>query len=249
MKLLIINPNTSEFVTEKVRACAEAAAGPGVEVRAVTGRRGAPIVGTRSECAIAAVEAIELAAEHGAEVDGILLGISFDTGLDAIRELVSIPVVGMSEAGMLAACALARRFTMVTFGNRAVPLYDELVEHYKLDGRSAGTISLPPLSAEELQNPLLIADRLVAEIEKAAREKGAESVVLAGAIFAGLAPVLKDRVSIPIIDGIVAGVGQLRMLHSLNVGKPKLGGYCYPPRKDLTGVSDSLTALFRSLPA
>lgn len=71
----------------------------------------------------------------------------------------------------------------------------------------------------------------MAEIEKAAREKGAESVVLAGAIFAGLAPVLKDRVSIPIIDGIVAGVGQLRMLHSLNVGKPKLGGYCYPPRK------------------
>ena len=38
-----------------------------------------------------------------------------------------IPIVRMSEAGMLAAMTLARRFSLLTFGNRAVPIYEELV--------------------------------------------------------------------------------------------------------------------------
>lgn len=248
LKLLVINPNTSAFVTEKVRASAEAAAGSSVEIIAVTGRKGVPIVSTRSECAIAAMEAIELAIEYGTGTDGILLGISFDSGLDEIRELLPIPIVGMSEAGMLASCALSRRFSMVTFGERAVPLYDELIDHYKLKDRSAGTVSLPPLTREELENPLLTVGRLVEKIEEAAEKRGAESVVLAGAIFAGLAPVLKNRVSIPVVDGVVAGVGLLAMLHSLNAGKPKLGGYRYPRRSEPAGLPDSLTARFRSFP-
>lgn len=248
MKLLIINPNTSTFVTDKIRACAVAAAGPGVEVTAVTGQKGTPIVGTRSECALATCEVMELALEHGKDADGILLGISFDTGLDELREMLSIPVVGMSEAGMLASCALAKRFSMVTFGDRAVPLYDEMVRRYGLEERSSGTVSLPPLSREELENPMLVADRLTDKIEEAARTRGAESVVLAGAVFAGLAPVLKERVSIPIVDGIVAGVGMLNTLHALDTRKPTRGGYCYPEPKTLTGVADGLIERFRSFP-
>jgi len=248
LKLLVINPNTSQFVTDKLSATVSAAADSGVKVTAVTGRKGPPIVGTRAECAIAAVEAMELAVEHGQDADAILLGISFDTGLDAIREVMPMPVVGMSEAGMLAATTLARSFSMVTFGDRAVPIYDELIAHYRLSGRSAGTVSLPPLSLQELQDPMLIVDRLAAKINQTAAQNGAESVVLAGAVFAGIAPVLKDRVSIPVVDGIVAGVGLLQMLHQLNTAKPKQGSYRYPAAKTLTGMSDAMTRHFQELP-
>lgn len=248
MKLLIINPNTSQFVTDKLHATASAAASAGVTVTAVTGRKGPAIVGTRAECAIAAVEAMELAVEHGRDADAILLGISFDTGLDAIREVLAKPVIGMSEAGMLAATTLARNFSMVTFGDRAVPIYDELITHYRLAERSAGTVSMPPLSQAEMQDPMLIVDRLAARINQAAEQNGAESVVLAGAVFAGLAPVLKDMVSIPVVDGIVAGVGLLEMLHKLDTAKPGQGSYRYPPATTLTGMSDTLTRHFQGFP-
>lgn len=245
MKILVLNPNTSQFVTDKVCDVARQAAGPAEHILGVTGRRGPLIVGTRSECAMAAQEALSLAAEHGGDVDGILLAISFDTGLDALREMLGIPVVGISEAGMLAAMSVSRRFAMLTFGDRAVPIYEELVDHYRWRDRSVGVISMRPLSQDELEDTTLVLPQLVEAIEAAACDRGAESIVLAGAVFAGIAKMLRDRVSIPVVDGIVAAVHQLRMLHAMNLGKPASGSLAYPPAKRLQGMPDSMTRLFR----
>ena len=245
MKILALNPNTSAFVTDKVCDIAQKTAGPEVEITGVTGRHGPPIVGTRSECVMAAQEALSLAAEHAKDCDGVLLAISFDTGLDALREMLPIPVIGMSEAGMLAAMTVSRRFAMLTFGNRAVPIYEELVDYYRWGDRSAGVVSLPPLSQAELEDATLVIPQLIDAIEAAARERGAESVVLAGAVFAGMADAIRDRVSIPVIDGIAAGVHQLRMLHDLKLRKPASGSLACPTAKDLRGMPDGLTETFR----
>ena len=249
MKILVLNPNTSQFVTDRVVETARAAAGPECRVTGVTGRRGPAIVGTRSECAMAAAEALDLAAEHAGDADGILLAISFDTGLDALREMLPIPVVGMSEAGMLAAMTVARRFSLLTFGNRAVPIYEELVAHYGWTGRSAGVLSLPPLTEAQLRDTALVLPDLTAAIAAAARDHGTEAVVLAGAVFAGLTDRLRDSVPIPVIDGVVAAVHQLRMLHALAPAKPAAGSLAFPPAKPLAGMSPALTRRFQDFPA
>ncbi len=245
MRLLVLNPNTSQFVTDRVVETARAAAGPECRVTGVTGRHGPPIVGTRSECVMAAAEALDLAAEHAGDADGILLAISFDTGLDALREMLPIPVVGMSEAGMLAAMTLSRRFSLLTFGNRAVPIYEELVAHYGWTGRSAGVLSLPPLTETQLRDTPLVLPDLAVAITDAARDRGTEAVVLAGAVFAGLSGRLRDMVPVPVVDGVVAAVHQLRMLHALAPAKPKAGSLAFPPAKPLSGMSPPLTRLFK----
>ena len=242
MKFLLINPNTSQFVTDRVAESARLVARKETEIKAVTGTQGAAIVSTRSECALAKVEALRLAAKYAHGCDGILLAISFDTGLDELREVLDIPVVGMSEAGMLAAMTISRRFSLLTFGNRAVPLYSELVRHYGFEERSAGVISLPPLSPGELENTNLVIPALIERIEQAADEDGSEAIVLAGAVFAGIAEVIRKQVSIPVIDGIAAGIHTLQMLHALEPRKPLKGSYQYPPAEQLTGVIDTLTA-------
>jgi len=249
MKILVLNPNTSQFVTDRVVETARAAAGPECRVTGVTGRRGPPIVGTRSECVMAAAEALELAAEHAGDVDGILLAISFDTGLDALREMLPIPVVGMSEAGMLAAMTLARRFSLLTFGNRAVPIYDELVAHYGWAGRSAGVLSLPPLTEAQLRDTAQVQPALAAAITAAAQDRGTEAVVLAGAVFAGLGERLRESVPVPVVDGVVAAVHHLRMLNALAPAKPRAGSLAFPPAKALSGMSPALTRRFGDFPA
>ncbi len=245
-RILIINPNTSEFVTEKIRTCVENMVGSNVEIVAVTGTRGAPIINTRSECAIGRVEALELAVSHAHNCDAVLLAISFDTGLDELREILPIPVVGMSEAGMLVACTVARRFSLVTFGERSVPLYEELIEHYRLKDRSVGTVTLRPLTQKEMIDPTQIIPLLIDKIEETAENQGAEAIVLAGAIFAGLAERLRDQVSIPVIDGIVAGISMLQLLDQLNLRKPQKGSYRFPDNKPLEGMSDAFRSRFRS---
>ncbi len=245
MKILVINPNTSQFVTDRVCAVAQGFEGENVEILGCTGTIGPAIVGTRSECVMAAQEALRLAAEHAPGCDAVLLAISFDSGLDALREVLDIPVIGMSEAGMLAAMTVSRHFSMVTFGQRAVPLYEELVAHYRWEARSSGVISLPPLSPEELRDTSLVIPQLIEAIEAAVRERGAEAIVLAGAVFAGIAAELCDKVSVPVIDSIGAAVHQLQMLASLRLRKPASGSLAYPPAKELNGMPPALTEMFR----
>jgi allantoin racemase len=248
MKILVINPNTSEFVTRAVAAEAVRAASSGTEIEAVTGRKGAAIVSGRAENAIAAVEAMELAVEHSAGMDGIILAVSFDSGLPALRELLPIPVVGMSEAAMLTACMLGGRFSLVTFGNRAVPLYEELCNSYGLSSRLAGVLSLPPLSPDEMQNPILVVPKLAELIEEAVMTQRTEAVILAGAIFANISKEVATAVSVPVVNGITAAVGMVEALVRLGASKPRAGSYQLPAGKEVREVSPALATYFGKLP-
>ena len=248
MRLLVINPNTSEFVTNAVARAARQAALPDTEVVAVTGKRGAPIITGRTENALGAVESINLAAEHAEGCDAVLLAVSFDSGLKPLRELLNIPVAGMSEAAMLTACMLGGRFALVSFGDRAVHLYRELAFEYGLGERLAGARALPALTQEELESPERVAPRLVEEIGKAVREQGAEAVVLAGAVFAGLSEEIARQSPVPVVDGIAAGVCMAEQLCRLRFNKPRAGSYQLPARKSLAGAAAPLTRIYEGLP-
>lgn len=248
MKILLINPNTSEFVTSKVLAEARRMAAPGTEIVGVTGRRGAAIVSGRSENAIAAVEVMNLATEHGSDCDAVVLAVSFDSGLHALRELLTIPVVGMSEAAMLTACMLGGRFAMLTFGNRAAPLYAEMCASYGLAGRLTKVLSLPPLSDAEMRDPLLIVPRLAQAIDRTVAEDQSEAVLLAGAIFAGITGEVADHVRIPVLNGVAEAVGLAEMLVRLKPRKAGSGSYQLPAAKDIAGSEATLAAYFKSLP-
>lgn len=247
MRLLLINPNTSQFVTDTVKAEALQVCDPDTQIDAVTGRFGPAIIGSRSENVIGAYSALSLAAEHGRDADAIVLAVSFDSGLPGVREAMSVPVVGMMEAACLAACMLGGTFALMTFGDRAGPIYSELVEHYGLGQRFHGVHSLGTLSPEEMRNTELIADRVIDGATALAGE-GVEAVVLAGAVFAGLARNIGDSTPIPLVDGIAAGVKMAEMLVQLACSKPTRGSYRLPEAKDLTRVESGLEKLFKSFP-
>ena len=71
MKILLINPNTSEFVTERAVATARGAASPDTTIHGVTGTFGAPIINSKADVAIGAYSALELAAKFAREYDAV----------------------------------------------------------------------------------------------------------------------------------------------------------------------------------
>ena len=111
MRILVLNANTTDFVTQTAAAEARRVASPGTEIVPATADFGAAIVATRSEHAIAEHAAVVLAARHAPGCDAVVIAVSYDTGLKALREMLDIPV-GRHDRGRAAhrpACSAAHR--------------------------------------------------------------------------------------------------------------------------------------------
>ena len=142
-----------------------------------------------------------------------MLAISFDTALIAARQLLEIPVVGMTEASLHAACLIGRRFGLITFGTRSRSLYVDLVRERGLQDRMAGCISIDVASVASYLEPAAF-DELVC-----------------GAAVAGIAARLQHRSAVPLLDGIGCAVRLAEMLVDLRpVRRP-------PGRRIAAGVA------------
>ncbi len=244
MRLLVVNANTSEIVTGKVAAQARASTSTGTDIVPVTGTFGARVIGTRAENAIGEHSVIDLVARHAGGCDAVVIAVSYDTGLRAARELLPVPVVGMTEAGLLTACMLGGRIGVVVFGRRVLPMYQELVASYGLSARIAGWRVLES-TAPYTQDTHDALDR---EIEATAcdlvEKDMAEVVVLTGAVMAGVPARVQTAVPVPVVDCIACAVRQAELLVQLNLPKPTAGSYALPSAREMVGVDPAIAARF-----
>lgn len=243
MKILLVNPNLTQAVTDRVLQAAQAAARPGTELVAVTGRFGPQIIGSRAENALAAHGVLELVAGHAPGCDAVVLAVSLDTALWACRELLPVPVVGMTEAGLHTAALLAPRFGLLTYGRRLVPVYRELVEQTGLLGRLAAIGAVEVTPEQTFSEPA----RVQAEVQAAALrlvDQGAEAVLLAGAAMAAMAPALQPALPVPLLDGVVCAVGLAETLAAQRWPRPRTGSVSPTGGRAVHGVSPALQALF-----
>ena len=246
MRLLLVNSNTSAFVTDKVASAARAVAQHTTEIVPVTGTFGARVIATRTELAIAEHATIELLAEHAPGCDAVVIAVSYDVALWAAREMLNIPIVGITEAALLTACMLGGRVGVVVFGRRVLPLYQERVANYGLTSRIAGWRAIES-SAPYAAGDQSEADALtVAAARDLVERDGAEVVVLTGAVMAGVPQRLQPSIDVPLLDGISCAVRQAELLASTAPTKPRVGSLAPLPQRELVNVSPSIAALFSS---
>ena len=244
MRILVLNSNTSDVVTGKVAAAARAAASPGTEIVAVTGTFGGRVIGTRAEHALGEHSTIALVARHAPGCDAVVIGVSYDTGLRGARELLDVPVVGMTEAGLLTACMLGGRIGLVTFGRRVLPLYQELVAGYGLADRIAGWRTLESTAAYRAGAHPELDREIVAAANDLVERDFAEVVILTGAVMAGVPARLQHEVPVPMVDCVVCGVRQAEMLAQLRFPKPRAGSYASPGVRELVDVDPAIARAF-----
>ena len=243
MKILLVNANTTAAVTLRIAAEARRIAAPGTEILPVTGMFGALIIGTRAEMAVAEHTALDLVATHGAGVDAVVIGVSFDVGLRALRELAPVPVVGMTEAACLMACTLGGRFGIVTYGARSAVILREIVAGYGLAGRLAGVHGLDATPADMLKDPQALHAQIAGAACELAQRDGAEAVILAGAVMAGLPPLLQEQVPCPLVEGIACGIGVAELLARLAPAKARSGSFAAIGERASAGLGPELAAL------
>jgi allantoin racemase len=242
MRVLVANANTTEAITELCAASARAAASPGTEIIPATPRFGPVVIATRAESAIAAHGLLSLLAEHAGRVDAVLLAVSHDTALEAARQLMPCPVVGMTEAACLTACTLGTRFGLVTMGS--VETYRERIAQHGLASRLAALRGIALTPQDAVRDPEAVAVQLDAAIAGIIAE-GADSVVLGGAALAGMGPRLQRNAAVPLLDGIACGVRLLEMLVGLKLPKPATGSFAPVHGRQTTGLDPVLAALLQ----
>ena len=243
MRLLIINPNISESVTALIEAEARRSASPGTQITMQTAAFGVAYIETRFEALIGAYATAQRAADHHAGHDAVIVAAFGDPGLAGLREVLPVPVLGMTESALATACLLGHRFSIVAISQRIQAWYREVVEANGLIGRLASIRALdrPLASIGNVQDEH--ADALRALCERAVREDGAEVIVLAGAPLAGLARSLRGQLPVPVVDGVSSAVRHAETLIALQPGKAIEGSFAPPPVKPNAGLPESIAKL------
>lgn len=236
MRILIVNPNTTASMTEKIGEAARSVAGPDTAIVAVNPRSGpVSIEGHYDEayCVPGLLE--EMAKGKAAGVDGAVVACFDDPGLGACRELMDVPVVGICEAAMHVASMTAGSFSVVTTLRRAIPIVEALAVRYGMERhcRSVRAAEVPVLALEEPGSDA--ASRVRAEVERALVEDGAEGVILGCAGMADLARRFTEETGAPVIDGVAAATKMVEALAGLGMRTSKAGTFAAPRPKDYAG--------------
>lgn len=184
---LLINPNVSAPMTERIRAAAFAAAPADVEIVAVTAGFGFPVIATRLSYALAAHAAVEAFAAAEGRFDAILLGCFGDPGLEALRELTATPVIGFAEASFRLAAARRERFAVVTIGPAWEAMLRERLHAACPDADCAGIFALDGTGLDALRDAEAVLFGLERLVRQAAAA-GARTILLGGATLSGWAP-------------------------------------------------------------
>lgn len=215
MRLLLINPNTSTHITDRLATSARHALGRSDTLTAVTAEGSPQVVRSAAHLQQANLNAMALADRFAAQHDAVLLGISLDGAVVQLRErFPTMPVVGMTEAALLTACMRAERIGLLTLGASVLPLYQARVLEIGIGSRVVAYAA--PEAPLAFGAQAAGADPEVLDVLATAcaqmRHSGAQVIVLAGAVLCGYAEALQLRCAMPVLDGVDCAVRQLRLL-------------------------------------
>ncbi len=236
MRLLLANPNTTQAVTDLVAARARDVAAPGTDIIAVTARFGARVIGTRAELAVAEHAALDLMAREAGGCDAVVVAASTDSGVRAAREMLPVPVVGLTEAALHTACLIGGTFATITLSRRSNAMLRDQMTTYGLASRCLAMRAADATPQDVLANPGVVADR-IAEI---ARGLDAEVIVLIGAVMAGIAANIDAPV--PVLEGVSCAVALAEALVRLRLPNVRAGRYAAPDSRETIGLDPALAA-------
>jgi len=236
MKIMIINPNSSQDMTDSDAHAARSAARESTEVVAVTPEYApASIESFYDEylCVPGILNEIRKGDKLG--FDAYVIACYGDPGLHAARELTDKPVIGIAEASLYMACQLAARVAIVTIIPRFHVPVEEMVASYGL--RHKVIVRTSPVYVLDVEKDYEGSlEKLRQECFRARDEDNAEAICLGCAGFADFADKLEAELGIPVLDGVVCATKMAESIVDIGRKTSKYKTYKFPERKEFTGI-------------
>lgn len=218
MKILIINPNSDEKMTEQIQETAERVFDEHEIVCKPT--PGAPqFIETYEDHIKCAPGMVQLLRENEDKFDAFIIACHCDPHLDVIKEITEKPVVGIGEASMKIASMLGHSFSVISATKHSIPNKEALIRKYHLEGVVASVRAPPDDMSGTDEEKYLRAAQLAIE------EDMAEVIVLGCAGMAGLDKRLQEKLGVPVLDGVACALIIATGLVKYGVSQSKIGRY------------------------
>jgi allantoin racemase len=233
MRILMLNPNTSESMTAEIAAAARAAAAPCTEIVAAKPRFGAVAIDSASESYLSAVGVMDVVAtmiEAGDfDFDAVILAGFGEHGKDALQEMLSVPVLDIAECAAHVAHLIGRRFSVVTTLARSIPAIQDRLMLAGLTAHCASVRACGLGTAEVDADPAGAVRAIVDEAARAIAEDGADVICLGCAGMAGVTEAISAKLGVPAVDGVGAAVALAQALVGLGLATSKAGALAEGP--------------------
>jgi len=231
MRILVVNVNTTESMTESIGRTARAAAAPGTEIVALTPLFGAQSVEGNYESYVAAVAVMETVLRYREPYDAVIQAGYGEHGREGLQELLEVPVVDITEAAASTAQFLGHRYSVVTTLDRAVPMIEDRLKLAGLDAKCA-SVRASGLAVLDLEaDPEAAVEAIVSASAAAVEQDRAEVICLGCGGMADLTERVKKRTGVPVVDGVAAAVTIAESLVRLGLATSKVRMYARPRPK------------------
>ncbi len=238
MKIRIITP----VITREILAYSEREFGSSArvdtELSHVILEHGPASIESEYDEALALPDTLRLVKQAQAdEIDAVIINCASDPGLDAARELVSIPVIGVAQAAFSLATVLAQKFSVIAILERDIPDLDRMFRLYSLTDRIASVrvINMPVLDLVNERDKTV--DAMTEAALTALKEDRAEAITFDCTGLSSMVKELQAKLrtagfDVPVIDPVAAAMKLAESLVDLGLCHSKLT-YPDPPDKKI----------------
>jgi allantoin racemase len=215
MRILVINPNSTEAVTRGIDEAVEPLripGGPGIDC--VTLKEGPPGIETQQHVDGVVSPLLSLMQRNEERYAAFVIACYSDPGLHSLREATQKPVLGISECGILTALTLGHRFGVIAILQQSIPRHLRYVGALGVTERLAAELPVD-LPVVELSNQEKTFGRMV-EVGKTLRHQhGADVVIMGCAGMARYRKPLQDAIGIPVVEptqaAVAMAIGRVRL--------------------------------------
>lgn len=232
MKILVINPNTSDNMTDDIKKTVMTIKSDDIDVKVVHLDFGPESLESFYDYSLSAFGSIRLITNSDEKYDGILLACYGDPGLYALKEMCDCPVFGIAEASIAMSTLLGYKFAILAASEKAVPMMDNMVEQYGFGKRFVGVypIQMNVLDAEKNKSKTI--SKLIS-VGKEAIKNGAEVLILGCAGMTGMKEEVEEALGLTILDPVEVSYLQLETIVKNKIKSSKRGLYSKPMIKNI----------------
>ncbi|MBV2081574.1 MULTISPECIES: aspartate/glutamate racemase family protein [Pseudomonas] len=235
MRILVVNVNTTESITDTIAQQARAVALPGTEIVGLTPYFGAESVEGNFESYLAAIAVMDRVMAYDQPFDAVIQAGYGEHGREGLQELLNVPVVDITEAAASTAMFLGHAYSVVTTLDRTVPLIEDRLKLAGLYQRCASVRASGMAVLELEEDPPGAMEAIVHQAELAIRDDKAEVICLGCGGMAGLDEQIRQRTGVPVVDGVTAAVMVAESLVRLGLSTSKVRTYATPRPKKVIG--------------
>ena len=246
MKILAINPNTSESFNELLRNKAAIYALQSTEIEVISPESGPEVIEGIYDESLSIQKTIETFIDLEKNFDAFIIACFSDhLATYAIREITHKPVLGIAEASIYLASMLGEKFSIITTNDRWKPLLTDAVKKYGVEAKCASirTIGLSVSDLEERKGES-IKKIIENEASIALHQDGAEVICLGCAGMSGFDKELNKKLGIPVLDGFVCAIKLLEVVHQYGLTHSKINTYSQPLYKELTNLPSKFSKVY-----